>query len=348
MNSKHSTEEKFQIVSKVTVILTAHNRKNYIIAALKSILDNQPKGIQIQIVVVKNFIDTKIDEYIKNKKIVNIYVNYPHLGDKIRAGLLVAEGDVILFLDDDDTFSTNKISRVVSIFNNNPDLVFLHNGYNLIDDFGNPIKRNISLKTEELKILDRNKRQKFLKNIIRKKIAFNTSSISISRNSISNVLKLVDVARNRSDLVLLISCLINDSGKICYTDEVLTNYRIHSDNLSNSRLLEISKYRDFLRISHHSFKGLLKFETGALPRYLVLFYDLDTLIKLHILGDSKSEDKSEEILIVKMMLKSPILTLKVLDRTSCSLFLLYIVSYISPELAKNVYLRARSLGLTNL
>ena len=93
---------------KISVIITAYNRQNFIKQALASCLDQTLSPEMYEIIVLKNFDYTPIAE---NTRKVNIrYIRYTDekVGEMVMKGIEAATYDIISFLDDDDLFSPEK------------------------------------------------------------------------------------------------------------------------------------------------------------------------------------------------------------------------------------------------
>lgn len=112
----------------ISVIITAHDRKQYLPFALKSIMDQTLEAAKFQVIITKNFHDKLSDGIISERGWVNHIVTERNVGQKIDSALDCAEGSIVCFLDDDDEYLPNKLSVVASAFESNPSLgYFAHN-----------------------------------------------------------------------------------------------------------------------------------------------------------------------------------------------------------------------------
>ena len=57
---------------KLSVIITAHNRKNYLEDALESLIDQTLDRNLFEIIVVKNFYDGNLDQLLERNRVVSI------------------------------------------------------------------------------------------------------------------------------------------------------------------------------------------------------------------------------------------------------------------------------------
>ncbi len=185
----------------ISVIIIAYDRKNYIINAIKSVLNQTLDKKYYEIIVIKNFNDSIIDKFIDDNNIINIYSNNKTIAGKMYEASKIAKGDIISFLEDDDLFFNNKLEYVYNLFKNNNNLVYYHNAIQYIDDYGNIINRR-----------DTNS-------------AFNTSSMSIKKDIIN-----IKIMNNITDAIdTIIYCTAKDSKKkIISNRKILTYYRFHN------------------------------------------------------------------------------------------------------------------------
>ncbi len=199
----------------ISVIISSYNRVKYLDSAISSVLNQSLDRKYYEIIVVKNFKDSHIDELIKKNNIKNVYLNEKSLSIKILKGLDIAEGEIISFLDDDDRFSERKLENVYNIFKNNK-INYYHNDSIIVDDLDRLIKyRKLG-------------------------ISENLSSISIRKSIIdTNILKMV----NRGiDLIMFLFAL--EYGGILEDNNKLTTYRLHN-SVSHIIYNNFSEYRNF-------------------------------------------------------------------------------------------------------
>jgi glycosyltransferase involved in cell wall biosynthesis len=110
----------------VSIIIPVYNAEKYIEACLKSILIQEYDNIQILIIndgstdeslnLIKKYAD--IDE-----RIVVVSTNNSGQGHARNLGVSLSKGDVISFVDADDTVSADYISKNIQLFNKDIDFV---------------------------------------------------------------------------------------------------------------------------------------------------------------------------------------------------------------------------------
>lgn len=238
---------------KVSVIVTAYNRRKYLREAVDSVLDQKVKADEV--VVVKNFEDSYVDSIGGNVTVVECGGN---LGNQLTKGINKSTGDVLVFLDDDDRFRHNKIEKVKEIFLTDVD--YYHNNHILIDDEGNHMKGhmhsplNFPIKIsnfEELRAAISNGNVAGLHSLI-----FNLSSVAVKRGILQPYLKSLPEFIDGSDWTVFYLSL-NEKKVLFFDTMPLTEYRVHSstsnriDKSGNSDLIS-DQSRLFQRKGHYS------------------------------------------------------------------------------------------------
>jgi len=181
----------------ISVVITAYDRRKYLNEAIASAFSQtRPPD---EVIVITNF------EYSSN---------YPikHILDKEAEPLNITKftwkaiestkGDIIAPLDDDDKFLPNKIERIANAFSD-PNVIFFHNWC-------------IGRKDTNKDLLG-SSQQAFRKDILDKRF-----------------LEIKAIPDNVYYLLALEKIEANPNLKIVTTDEVLTKYRVHADNISIS------------------------------------------------------------------------------------------------------------------
>jgi glycosyltransferase involved in cell wall biosynthesis len=110
----------------VTVIITCFNLEKYIALSIGSVLNQSHRGA-VEIIVVDDCSVDNSASIIKKFDSVKYYKTNVNSGVLLATvmGLRHASGDVVFFLDGDDEWCEEKLSRSVPRFCNDPDLSFL-------------------------------------------------------------------------------------------------------------------------------------------------------------------------------------------------------------------------------
>jgi glycosyltransferase involved in cell wall biosynthesis len=117
----------------ISVIVTAYRRRQYLYNALLSVKAQTLSKDKYEVVVVKDFEDPQVDGLIKEMGWRSVHSDEEYQGRMYLNGLKEADGDIIAFLDDDDTYAPNKLEYVYNVFSQNPDVGYLQHSYRLVD-----------------------------------------------------------------------------------------------------------------------------------------------------------------------------------------------------------------------
>lgn len=217
----------------ISVIITAHNRKSYLMDALDSVYSQRDNDMEI--IVVKNFHD--FDDILDKKgvKVINTAEN-TSLGEKLYLGMKQAEGDVIALLEDDDLYLPGKLNAVREAFRHS-NVVYYHNEMEFIDSKGNKTLkkdrekfRKKYFKNNNFLVVETNFfKRKFLDKL---KFSFNNSSIALQKDLVFSWLNELRKLNTLVDTFFLLIAL-NSYGKLFLDSRFFTAYRIHQSNSSS-------------------------------------------------------------------------------------------------------------------
>ncbi len=218
------------IKPKLSVIVTAYNRKEFLLEALQSAVNQTLPRDSYEIICIKNFNDQKIDKYIKDNEIISI-VGEGTIGEYLYLAAKKAKGEILVFLDDDDLISKDKLERVNFAFSRYNTIDFYHNSQLKGE---NPQKDFSRLYEKKFKIV----RYPYKHSFKYLKIAtFNLSSIAIKKCILfSHLNELKSVIASQDSFMLIISLI--SKTDIFIDDGKYTFYRLHSNNISYSKSLE--------------------------------------------------------------------------------------------------------------
>lgn len=262
-------------MKKLSIIVTAHNRKKYLPYAIKSILSSTKKIDDLEIIVVKNFEDEDLDSWLKSQNVKIFITDQESLAAKQVLGIVNAQGDLISFLEDDDMFALNKI-HVLRKLLEYPDLDFFHH-------LVKPIKGDIYLSEtvpfndtdlEIFRVEDLENKVKL--NYIIKKYhpeIYNSSKViskDLARKCIDG-LKGVDINTERFWFL----CALEKGRLLAVTSSPLTLYRIHGESFSqpNSKLFKVKLLERYIQ----SYIFMMKYFQKEITKQI-----LDEQYKLHI------------------------------------------------------------------
>lgn len=184
----------------ISVIITAYNRNNFLLNAIKSVVNQTLDKKYYEIIVIKNFEDN-INSFINEMNINNILMDGT-MGEFLYAGVKTSKGEILAFLDDDDLFSNDKLEVVYNKFKENNNLCYYHNDHISINE------KYLQFNSES-----------------GKDPSFNMSSISVRKSilSLDNVKKI----NYNPDHFMYLSALESNQN-IINEKEKLTYYMVHN------------------------------------------------------------------------------------------------------------------------
>lgn len=118
---------------KVSVIIPAYNKAAFTVKTVESVLAQTYKNLEIIVVDDGSQDQTRDLLAPYQDKIHYIYKKNGGACSARNAGLKVANGRYVGFLDCDDLYLSDKIARSVAFLEQNPDFGFVHTGVHLID-----------------------------------------------------------------------------------------------------------------------------------------------------------------------------------------------------------------------
>ena len=235
----------------ISVIVTCYNLENYIGEALKSVIDQDYNPGSFEIIVVDDCSTDRSPEIIKSFQQVR-YIKTPHNQGVLLATLLGiqhAKGEVLAFLDGDDIWRSDKLSRIAARFSNDQSLIFLTHNYSFVDEVGKIISGLEYTQEIYRGIKDPDQVSRLIRDgiLLRKNYVWLGSAyaIRLTPRDLSNFIDWTNSLPNPQltyqDWTLAFWIAASCSGRFGYDSEKLFFYRIHSSNYSgDSKSLEKS------------------------------------------------------------------------------------------------------------
>ncbi|BAB60066.1 hypothetical protein [Thermoplasma volcanium GSS1] len=211
------------MMANVSVIISAHDRKKYVMNAIKSVLDQSVGRDKIEIILVKNFSDVALDNFCEKNKIKNVLFFGPTLGEKMARGIMESSSEIICFLDDDDMFEPNKVENVLKAFNED-DIVYYHNGVRIIDEDGRIVEKNY---TGRMRVNVRLNDARSIKMARKLNGDWYMSCISVRRDFAVSMIDTLKSLPASFDKLMYYSALAS-KGVLIVDNAPLTRYRLHS------------------------------------------------------------------------------------------------------------------------
>ena len=236
-----------------SAIVVAYNRKDYILDAVKSALDQTTKKDNYEIIVIKNFIDPTIDTFLKKHNILSINSKEQTLSGKISESAQIANGEYLCFLEDDDLWAPNRLSAFFSLLNKFGSIDFYHNNYMHFTSGKQKIADSMVLeKNDFVNLINIQKAKSSIKEfnkLTRNHSSYNLSSMIIRKELVLSNLQLFSGFGNDyvDGLIFYISAVFGSN--LLIDRRKLTAVGVHSNNRSglgigtgSTRYLEIYNY----------------------------------------------------------------------------------------------------------
>jgi glycosyltransferase involved in cell wall biosynthesis len=242
----------------ISVIVTAHGRREFLLGAVRSAVDQTLARSEYEIWVVKDFSDPEIDAALDGQQVHHVVTNEVSLGSKLAIGLQRSRGGIATFLEDDDGYTSDRLAVVLARFRADSDLGFYRNGQLLVGGKGVVLPeraygpphvrlRRLGEVTATPGGLDR-----AVHSLARIDPDFNLSSIAIQRRILRSGPEELRNRRAAVDSYLFYRAL-NARATVTVDSRPLTVYRVHPTNVSLIReatpeaIARWAKYqRDFL------------------------------------------------------------------------------------------------------
>lgn len=270
---------------KISVIITAYNRKNFLMDAIQSVLSQNISRNYYEVILIRNFEDPILDKICNENSIRNI-VRDGSIGEYLKFGIQESTGDLISFLDDDDLFCPDKLNTILNLYGKEK-FDFLHNNYEEIDEEGN--YRRPYLKKLHFTSYDFEKITYEIEfpvsrvvNLMRKDADFNISCMTISSGLAKKIADMLDKVTACQDGFFFFSAI--NYGIVTAVGAKLTKYRVHestSTNLSNLR----------------KFSDNVCYDTNRQIKSLLILYDYYLNRKVSVLLDEFIAVKKLKVMI---------------------------------------------------
>lgn len=229
---------------RISAVVNTYNHERYIGRALQSIIDQDFPSQQLEAIVVDDGSTDSTLSIIKTFGSRVHCIGKPNGGQvsAFHAGVAKASGEIIAFLDGDDWWAKDKLSRVVKAFDSFPQVAAVGHGYYETDEEG----RNLAtiLPESECEInLSSVDRARFAANM---RIFGGTSRMALRRSVLERLLPVPSEFPFFDNFLFTQAMAI--SGAVLL-QEPLCYYRLHSANLyaSESQDLDLIRRKYFLQ-----------------------------------------------------------------------------------------------------
>lgn len=328
---------------RVSVIIIAYNRKDFIYQAINSVINQKIDPSSFEIIIVSNFVVNTDVKF----QVTNILMDGT-MGEFLFAGMMKARYEIVAFLDDDDFFEPNKLGTVINVFSSDAKICYYHNSQRYVSVYLRPInytrlverKSHFSIANNIL--VNRELTFHRIKDAIVAGGDFNLSSIAIKKDCYLKYLPLLKQIKSNPDGFFFWMGLIS-LGRLMIDNMKLTNYRVHELNVSG-QITPMTKNLE-LQKEIFTYDLILKFleETNyqskiieSLTRWISLFKYEYELMSLVFAGSSR-------VAIMKQIKKLLFIGMRYSNTLKYRVLLFALMGIINVKFAQKFYLRIKSI-----
>ena len=222
-----------------SIVIFDFSRPDFIRRAVCFLL-KEISGTDSEIILIKSYKDPDIEKFLEDNSVkYTTLMEQNRQSDYIKTACEVASGEIMIFMDDDDTFYSGKIKYVSDLFRENKNLGYYHNNFDTIDELENITAiRNYKTPEFESLYIDSNRKSEFFKNsknirlMLRIRPDFNSSSIVIRKSLLSASHKNYGFNVRPDSFIFTLALM--STMDLMLDNKVLTHYRIYSGNVSTS------------------------------------------------------------------------------------------------------------------
>ncbi|UPO87334.1 glycosyltransferase family 2 protein [Niallia sp. Man26] len=218
------------LLPKINVIITTYNREKFLHQVIESILNQDYSNIEIIVIDDNSQDGTSMlmeDKYSGNSKVIYMR-NKKNEGpgtNRLKAFTSHADGDYILFLDDDDyLIDSNYISKAIDFHQKNPNVSFV-----AANVFFENTETN-ALEVSELNLSKVVKRYDYFINFEKEGYPKPASTLTtVFKRRALIEMDILNMKMVNDSSIYLRSLLVGDAG---FLDSIAGVYRIHGNNIT--------------------------------------------------------------------------------------------------------------------
>jgi len=207
----------------ITVIIPAYNQSHYLAGAIESVLAQDYEDWEC--IVVNDGSTDSTAEVVKtyqDQRIHYIHQQNAGLSAARNTGIRNARGKYLSFLDSDDLFAKNKLSLLMNVFYNNPEIALVSGNTELIDQNGIAIERKFD------PVLPADNSQLLLGNPL------HVGSVLLKRSWQEKVGFFDTRLRSYEDWDYWLRLALHNAKFVCIP-EVVSFYRFHTEQMTRNR-----------------------------------------------------------------------------------------------------------------
>ncbi len=211
----------------VTIIINNYNYAIFLSQAIESALNQDYENLEIIVIDDGSQDDSEsiITKY-QQDGVQAIFKRNGGQASTFNAGFAAGKGEIICFLDADDTFMPNKVSSIVALFKQYPNAGWIFHELQYVNKDGNEMDIDVQRATDSLVLKD-------FRHLIKKVIPLPyfpaTTGLSFRSSLLMNILPMPEIFRISADFFLRLASICQSPGILC--PDNLGTHRQHGDNL---------------------------------------------------------------------------------------------------------------------
>jgi glycosyltransferase involved in cell wall biosynthesis len=224
---------------KVTVLIDTYNHEKFISDAIGSVLTQDYPASNVEIIVVDDGSIDRTPEIIQTFTPGVRYIRKVNGGQAsaFNVGIRESHGEIIALLDGDDWWERSKLSRIIEHFDRNQEIGVVGHGIFQVDTLENRILRTVPPGTEDIDFESGAGAARFREMMC----FFGTSRLAIRSQVAKAVLPIPEAIVIEADEYLAIMSIVRSKASLLH--EPLTFYRLHADNLYQTKDTDSAKLR---------------------------------------------------------------------------------------------------------
>ena len=287
----------------LSVLIMVYKRKEFIMEAIESVLNQTIPRNDYEIVCVVGFHDDNFSAFCKQNSIKEVFCD-GKMGQTIASGIAACRGDVMIFIEDDDNFRSDKLERVLQAFKKH-NCVYYHNNTELIDENSRLILGSISPYDVQIPGSFLWYPIRGFRNVLRHRGDFNMSSIAVRRSNLNLYVNIINKIETSPDSIIFF-LLMQTNMPFYFDAEKTTFYRVHSSETNSIGNTSPQKILDTSLRFYRS--RLIAYEAMRSPSVTKIFfgYVLESKIGAYIDGQLDLKPRfSEELKFFLIALTRP-------------------------------------------
>ena len=206
---------------KISIITPSFNQGQYIEECILSVINQNYPNVE-HIIIDGGSTDNTVDIIKKYEQRITYWISEKDSGqsEAINKGLNQATGDIVTWLNSDDLYLPESLNKVENLFRENKDVKLIH---------GSSVLFGVNFKEKLIKSPENGLTERYLAYI-----PFPQPSSFFKRDILSSIGLLDEHLHYGMDYDLLVRIALNYF--ILKTDEVFSNYRLHSESKTKNGL----------------------------------------------------------------------------------------------------------------